>query len=1042
MDLNLLGPLEIVPRTRGGELRRAKEHAILAVLALTPGQVVTVDTLISKIWDDDAPSEAVRRTLRTYVSHVKGVVAAVGGASVESARGGYALRIDRENVDVHRFHRLVRQAEAIAASGDAEHAVSLLREAEGLWRGQAFAGLPGRWIESARHGLHEDRRLATERRVGLELGLGRHAELIGELWQLTEQYPLDETWVAYQMQALYRSGREVDALALYGRDYERRIEMGLDPSLGLAALQERILRHDSSLMATSADRRTVRHAPWNGGLPPRPNVFVGRDREIAMLCDVSDTDTSPVKIIHGMGGCGKTALAVEAAFQLRDRYPDPPIFLSFRAHEAGQVALDTRDALRQLLELAGIAPGTVPQTTAALTAIWQRELVGRRSVIVFDDVPDVAAIAGALPRAGEPVVFITSRHRLAGLPGSVAFALDELALDDAITLFTQTVGPSKIDDPTAVSRAVQHCGCLPLGLTLSASRLREQGSSLSQFVTEIEERRAFPDGMDLTVAGLMQTFELSYRDLDATHQEFFRRLGMNPCSDFSPRTAAVVVGTTAEAAESALGVLHDRHLIEQSVGGQYRIHDLLREYAVFVAERDDPTSERRRMLHRILDYYMYSAYRADRIVFPYRKRVEVGPVSVLAVQDDLVSVDDARQWLELEWRNVVKLANYAAHHEWKQYCVDLSNAVAEFIDSRGYWSDGINIHRTALRLSRDLGDSLRLARAASDLSLLELRVGKYDDALLHVEDAAEIYRSTNDDRNVAGSLDRIGAIYRFKGQAREALAYHQEALWIYREIQNDRGVADALCNAGAAYIDLGRYAEAVTYCQNALKLYQKIDYLRGEALCFNSIGDAMCQLGLYRDAMSNLKRAHELYRMTGARENLALVILNMGHVSQSKGRYQDAIAAYREALAICREMGDMRHLAGAFYDIGTAYQLQECHDQALIHYRESGAIAKEIGDLGIQAVASLGIADALSGSGIYSDALERYNIALKLALQTENILQKAKVLEGIAETRFRMRDLTATRIYLREALDAYQVAGVSEAKRVGLRLSMLDAKGG
>lgn len=1039
MDLRLLGQLEIVPRARGGELRRAKESAILAVLALTPGQVVTMETLIFKVWDD-APSERVKNTLRSYVSNVKGAVAVAGGASVESARGGYVLRIDRENVDVHRFHRLVARAEVIAASGDAERAVSLLREADGLWRDQALAGLPGRWIESMRHTLHEERRLAMERRVGLELELGRDARLISELWRLIEQYPLDEIWVAYQMQALYRVGRETEALALYQQDYVRRAELGLGPSPGLAALQERILRRDPSLNAASPARRAVRHTSGNGGLPPRPDAVVGRDGELAVLCDIPDTGTPPVRIIDGMGGSGKSTLAVEAAYRLRERCPDPPIFLSFHAHRAGQAPLDTQDALCQLLEMTGAAPEPMPQTVAALVGLWQREIAARRSVIVLDDVPDTAAIAGVLPAAGESVAIVTSRPRLPGLPGSIVLSLDELPLDDAIALFTRTAGSSKIDDPETLSRAVRLCGCLPLALTLSASRLRDDGSTVPEFVAEIEERRAFPDPLGMAVPGLMQTFELSYNGLDASHREFFRRLGVNPCPSFNPRTAAVIVGTTIEEAESALGILHGRHLVEQFAVDRYRFHDLIREYAVLVAGRDDPDWEQRRALHRLLDYYLNSARRADRLLYPYRNRADMDSGSPLGGFSEFTSAGEAEKWLELEWRNVVRLVGYASRHEWKQYCADLSRTIVDFIDIRGYWSDGIDVHRTSLQACRDLGDPLRLAQVAKSLSLFEIRTGSHRDAMEHIKEAAEIYQSAGDGQGIADSLNRMGAINRFMGFPGVALAYHQEALGIYRSLQDDYGIAGALCNAGAAYYTLGRHAEAIDHYRSALALYQEIGDRRGEARCLNNLGDALCRQGLYRDAVPYLEEAFDIYQKLGARHHLATVQLNMGSIDQSKGRYQDAIAAYRTALATFREEGYLRHAAGALYEIGTAYQSLEYYDHALAHYQEAEAIAKKIDDLGIQEISSCGIANALRGEGDYTGALRYYRVALELVLQTGDLLEKARVLEGMAETRFRMRDITETRILLREAQDAYRMAGVQDAAKISLRLSALDAQ--
>ena len=1029
----------MAPPTKGGQLRRAKETCLLAVLALSSGQVVSAETLISKVWDDDAPSQTVKNTLRSYMVHVKEAVAAVGGASVESARGGYALRIDRENVDVHRFNRLVAQAGSIAGSGDAERAVALLREAEELWRDDALAGLPGRRIETIRHGLREKRRLATERRVGLELGLGRHAELIGELWELIERYSYAETWISYQMRALHRAGREEDALALYQRDYERRAELGLDPSPGLAELQEQILRRDPLLAATSAARRAIRRASRNGGLPPRPEAIVGRDKELAALCGAADTGTLVVWGIDGMPGSGKTALAIEVAYRLRERYPDPPVFVNFHAHEGGRPPLSARDALCRLLERAGVMPEPAPQATAELTAMWQREAANRRSVIVLDDVPGADALTGVLPAAGESAVIVTSRSRLPGLPASTILTLGDLTLDDAIVLFTRTAGTSKSDDLAVISQAVRLCGCLPLALTLSASRLRDGGSTVSEFVAEIEEQRAFPDRADMAIPGLAETFELSYADLDPGHQEFFRRLGLNPCPDFSPRTSAVLTGTTTEAAESALDVLHGLRLVQQAAVGRFKFHDLLKEYALFVAERDDPDRERRRAMRRLLDYYLNSARRADSLLYPHR--ADFNAESSATEEPGLISADAARKWFELEWRNIVRLADYAARHEWKQYCADLSDAVAGFLDSRGYWSDGINLLQTTLRCCRELGDAVRLARSAKNLSLFEARTGDYRNALAHVDEAAGIYRATGDRRGVAGSLDRVGTFHRLMGNSRVALAYHQEALEIYQAIQDRHGTADGLCNAGASYSSRGRYSEGIAHYQDALDLYQEIGDWHGEAKCLNNIGDAFRKQGFHGKAMPYFEKAIRLYEKLDSWQHQAIVRLNIGDVAKKKGRYQDAIVAFRAALLTFRESGDLHHIAGALCEIGGAYQVQELYDQALVHYRESEVIAKDIGNLGTQVDASLGIADSLCGSGSYAAALERYRGALVNALQTEDLLQKARALEGMGETRFRMRDLTEARIRLREALDAYRTAGVQEAAaRVSLRLATLDAK--
>jgi DNA-binding SARP family transcriptional activator len=1039
MNLKLLGTTEITPGTGGAELRRVKERCLLAVLALSPGQVVTAETLLSKVWDEDTPqTDAVRGTLRTYMTRVRAAVAAAGGARVESARGGYLLRIDREDVDVHRFRQLVRQAEAIAHSGDTEHAVSLLREADGLWREEALADLSGRWAESVRYGLDAERRRAAKTRIELEFGLGRHAELVGELRRLMERYPLDETWVGYQMRALYSSGRQADALSVYRQDRDRRVELGLDPSPDLSALQQRILGYDPSLTLIPAQRQAARVAPPNGSLPQRARTFVGREKELGVLC--AAPDATPVRIIEGMGGIGKTALAVEAAFRLRDEFPDPPIFLRFHSHEPGQTSLGAREALRHLLELAGAAPEQLPQRTAVLAAMWQRELTRRRSVIVLDDVPDAAAIVSALPVSGESMVLVTSRLRLAGLPKSVVLTLDELSTDEAITLFTRTAGQARIDDPSVLERAVQLCWCLPLALTLSASRLRDGGTAVTEFVTEIEERRAFPDRAGSVDYRLMQTFEGSYISLEPRQREFFRRLGLNPCPTFGARTAAVLVGTSVAEAETALGILHARRLVEPSVADRFRFHDLVREYAAFVGVRDDSGWERRHAERRFLDHYLDSARRADALLYPGRGGADISLPDSPAADDGLVSASSARRWFELEWRNIVRLADYAARHEWKAHCADLGNAMARFLDVRGYWNDAADLHRTALRVCRDLGDLARLARTVMDLSLVEVRTGNYQDALLHAGEAADIYRQAEDARGVAGSLDRMGAVHRYTGQARASLAHHQEALELYRELGDDHGVADALCNSGAAYHGMGRYAEAIVHYENAIIGYREIGDQRGEARCFNNIGDALYDQGLYREALPNFKNALQIYEELDARQHLATVRLNIAHIAQKKGRYQEAVAAYRAVLVTCRETGDLRQAADALYDIGTAYQNQELCDQALIHHRQAEEIAKEIGDLKLQMAAILGIADALCGGGSYAGALDRYADALELALQTEDLLHKGRALQGMAETRFRTREFRAGRILLREALDAYRMAGVPEANQVEVRLAALNSE--
>jgi tetratricopeptide (TPR) repeat protein len=1041
MKINILGSLEIVPPGGPPSLQRAKERSLLAIFAINADETLTSETLIRRVWDDDVPAAKTVRTFHSYINHIKNAIARAGDSTalLESTSAGYRLRLDREQVDLHRFRRLRDQASGAADSGEAQHAVALLREAEGLWRGPALEGLEGQWIAGFRYRLEEELRAVTKRRLKLELELGGHAELTGELQQLLTQFPLDEQYIGYAMRALYQSGRQGDALDMFHEARQRFDEHGMQLNPGLAALYERILRHDEELGMTAARRRAAR-IPWPGGLPQRVVGFVGREEEIAELTAPGLPGRPAVCFIDGAGGIGKTALAVEVAERLRDQYPDPPLFLRFRAHEPGQVPLDQAEALRQMLEMLGLPSAPKPRSMRELATLWQQEAQRRHSVIILDDVPGREAIAAILPPAGGCLTLVTSRQRLPPMPGVSVLSLEVLPEETAVELFKRTAGPAKIDDSSAALKAVRLCSCLPLALTVTASGLRDGGRTVAEWVADIGALRALPGGFGALSPQLAATFERSYEELDRGHQAFFRRLAMNPCTDFGVRAAAVIVGTGIAEAQSAMMTLHNRHLIEWSAAGRFRFHDLVRWYASFVAERDDPDWERRLAERRLLDYYLRAVHRAHHSLYPYRNPLYAdsgNPAEEAGL--GISSRQEAVKWLDLEWRNVLRLAEYAARHEWKQYCADLASVLAEFLEANGLWSPGVEAHRMALSASRDISDPSREARAAGDLCLLELRTGSYKDALFHAGESVDIYRSLADRRGEAELVDRMGTIRRYMGHTSDALAYHEEALDLYRECGDMHGMAEALFHAGTAYFWLGRHSEAIEKLDEAVTLYRETGNRRGEAKASNNIGDMLFSQGFHRGAVEKWETALEIYQGVNARQEIAIVRLNLGHVAQLRGRYQEAIAEYRAALDAFRESCDLPREAWALIDIGAAYQLHEQFEAALNYHQQAASIARDIGDLRTEAITEQGAADALRGCGRYAEALEHYKRVLRLSVQTQDISQKGKGLAGLAETRYRMHDLKGARILWRQALDAFRVVDVPEAKEVANRLAMLDA---
>src|SRR5499425_2749394 len=276
MEFRALGPIELWSAGQRQDLGTARARFILAILLLTPRTIVPVETLIDRLWDTRPPPKA-RESLSVYIARLRASLRQAVGDNVRlvGRARGYVLEVDPEAVDVHQFRRLRRQADAVAASGDYGHAAALLREADALWRGEALAGIRGDWVARMRDGLEEERRAAILERIGCELELGHHAELVGEIGNLLAQYPLDETLVAHQMTALYWSGRPADALSLYRETRSHLVdEQGTEPGPMLSELHQRILAHDPELGARSAARREERLAAPDT-LPPDITDFVG-----------------------------------------------------------------------------------------------------------------------------------------------------------------------------------------------------------------------------------------------------------------------------------------------------------------------------------------------------------------------------------------------------------------------------------------------------------------------------------------------------------------------------------------------------------------------------------------------------------------------------------------------------------------------------------------------------------------------------------------------------------------------------------------------
>jgi DNA-binding SARP family transcriptional activator/tetratricopeptide (TPR) repeat protein len=1039
IEFKILGPPEILAGGRREATMSPQLWCVLVSLLMSPNRPVPVEALIDRLWDEDPPPKA-RTTIRSYIWRIERALSQLADGTVRVRRQapGYALEINPHALDLHRFRTLRRQADSLAESGETRHAAALLRKAEAVCSGPALGGLPGAWISRMRESLGEELRSATARRIDLELALGRHSQLLAELGELSSQHPLDEVLAGHRMVALFRSGRQADALRVYRQICARLMAEGINPSPDLARLHERILRHDSELAITPVYRR-ANSEPQPNTLPADIGDFVGRTEEIRQLMHETAPERHPVRVIEGMGGVGKTALAIHVGHLMAARYPDAQLYLSFQAHDQVREPLDPADALRELLTMLDVPAARIPSSLHERAELWQAELSSRRTLIIFDDVTGPEQVRPLLPEAGHCLVIVTSRRRYPDWGDARSLTLRVFPEDDAVSLFTQIAGPRVSHEPDDVAEVARLCGFLPLAIRLTASHLRTAiASRVPDLIEELHEPNTGHGHADDVNHRIQVTFALSYRQLSSAERRFFRYLGISPCTDISAHSGAAVSGVTAEAAETVLRTLSSHHLLEETSPGKFGFHDLIRAFAAARFAAEDREPEARFAVGRLADYYIRAVRHANQILHEHPAGTQ--PVdSRQAHMTPLMSTPAAaRAWLESEWGNTLRVAQYCSRHEWKRRCADLIHALGAFLVADGHWDDALAAHLMALQACRDLDDLPGAARAALDLSLISLRTGHSEEALQHAVEAADTFGVLGDKRSQADALDRVGIIHRNTARFRDALAYHREAIDIYREADDRHGMAEALVHSGAALAELGRHEEAMSSFNEALRIYCESGDLRGKGITLNNIGVAKYKQGYHKDAMRSWQDSLDIFREIGGRQNLTLLDHNMGLLHQYKGNYKAAIILYRKVLATYRAIGDLQHQAHALADIGSVYQAADQFDEALAHYEKAASVGKVADDQYIAIRVLCGIADAHFGGGRLGAALENYEQAARLSNEIESLYFKAKALHGMAETVLRMRGPGAARIYWREAHDIFAQLGAPEAATVEIRLDAID----
>jgi len=914
MQVRLLGPVDVVVDGESRSVPGLRRAAVLAALALRHGEVVSVDGLVEIVWGSAAPSTS-RNTLQSHVSYLRGVLGSK--TAIRTQPPGYILHLD-DGTDVQQAEQLLRCARQAA---DPAEGVPQLRAALGLWRGRPLADLADvDWMDKQAARLDRLHAEVVHALAEARLAAGEHRALIPELEQLAAERPLDEQLHAQLILAMYRSGRQADALAVFQRmRFALAEELGVDPSPALRDLEVALLKQDPALDLPAPETRQIRNAfgaPVPAQLPAVPG-FAGRSAELTRLDgllpgspDGGPPDAVSIAALSGTAGVGKTTLALHWARRVSAEFPDGQLFANLQGFDPGGAALEPGDALRGFLEAFGVPVARIPPDLPAQAALYRSVLAGKRVLVVLDNARDAEQVRPLLPGSPGCMVLVTSRDRLAGLvatDGAHPLTLDLLSTADARDLLARRLGPGRVErEPAAVEAIITGCARLPLALTVAAARAATVAHfPLAVIAAELGEasRALDPFQSGDSATDVRSVFSWSYLTLSADAARLFRLLGLHPGPDFSVEAAASLAAMPPAAARNLLAELTRAHLVAERAPGRYAAHDLLRAYAGEQAQALDSQQARQAAVRRLLDHYLHTAHRAAVLIDPHMEPLELVPARPGVAVAAPATADAALSWFTAEQAGIIAAVRLAAEGSFGRRAWQLAWTMSTFFLRRGAWEDNALAQQAGLAAARRAGDVNGEAHAVCGLALGYARSGRFGDAVPRFERALGLFDSVGDLVSQARIHNTLIWIAEHEGRLADALEHAAQALTLYRAAGHRPGQAAILNDVGYCHARLGDFQQALAYCEQGLAAIREVGDRNGEAAALDSLGYIHGGLGDPGRAADCYQRAIGIYQELADRFNEADTLVSLGNLWSRAGDSRAARLSWAGALAIFDEIG-------------------------------------------------------------------------------------------------------------------------------------------
>ncbi len=933
----ILGPLRAVGPAGPVRIPPGRQEVILAALLLEANRVVSTDYLVDLIWDEEPPDTA-RIQVQICVSRLrKGFADAAIEAAIVTRPPGYLLQIEAAALDLTVFNTQVARSRGLVKEGRVAEAAEQLRAVVELWRGPCLNGIPSEALRTKALRLDEDRLAAIETYLELELSLGRHHQLVGEIGRLIGEHPLRERLRGQYMLALYRSGRQAEALEAYRTGRSLLIEeLGLEPGEQIRLLETAILSGDPDLRvdAEPLGAATSPREPEDGGLragrphqlPAATADFVGGedllDAAGAALVGADEYQATGVLVIVGKPGVGKSAAATHLAHRLSgEHFPDGQLYCDLRG--MGREQVSAREVLGRFLRALGIPGPVIPDLTDERAEMYRTILATRRVLVVLDDAATEGQILPLLPGAGTCAVIVTSRTRMTGLPGAHLLELDVLTVEHALALLRRVVGADRVGrEPEAAAMLLRTVGCLPLALRIVAARLAARPHwTLASMVNRLANERHRLDELAHGELTVRASLLLTHDGLDNTDRKLLRLLSLAPGPTLPGWLAGALLddrrGQPSDLMEHLVDVqMLDVASVEANGEFRYRFHELIRVFARDRLEVEGAEPARaavERMLggwlaileqaHRKVYGGDYTVLRGDALRWqppaPYVERLLAKPL----------------EWMDAEHVNLCRAVDQAAGDGFDEHCWELATSLVTLFESRGYLDLWERTHRQALEAVRRAGNKRGIAALLGSLGTLYLSRASAQESKSALEAALALFEELQDKHGRALCRRDLALLERQHGDEDRALELYQGALRDFDLVGDVVGRASVLTQSAHIWMRRGDGAVAHARLQDALAIYRLVGYAGGEARALRRMGQVLMQRGELGRAEHTFAEVLAMVRWAGDVIGEGHLLIDLGAANNALGRFEQAAEMLTRALAIRERIMDHGGAAAVRLDL-------------------------------------------------------------------------------------------------------------------------------